>query len=86
MLKYFNIESVKIACWVNSSDFGAHKQSLVFIHGSGSDHSAWSRQYARLHKRYNVVAVDLPGHGHSGGRGEAEIASYVLWIKNCWTS
>jgi hypothetical protein len=35
MLKYFNIESTKIACWVNNSDFDARKQSLVFIHGSG---------------------------------------------------
>ena len=60
MLKYFNIESVKIACWINSSDFGAHKQSLIFIHGSGGDHSLWSLQYAKLHKHYNIVAVDHP--------------------------
>jgi len=81
MLKYFNIESVKIACWVNNSDFNAHKQSLVFIHGSGSDHSAWSHQYARLHKKYNIVAIDLPGHGRSGGNGEADMGDYCLWVK-----
>ena len=61
MLKYFDIESTKIACWVNGSDFDVQKQSLMFIHALGSDHSAWSHQYGRLHKQYNIVAIDLPG-------------------------
>jgi len=81
MLRYFNIESIKIACWVNNSNFDARKQSLFFIHGSGSDHSAWSHQYGRLHKKYNIVAVNLPGHGHSGGDGESDVARYCLWVK-----
>ena len=81
MLRYFNIESIKIACWVNNSDFDARKQSLVFIHGSGSDHSAWSNQYGQLHKKYNIVAINLPGHGHSGGGGEADVGDYCLWVK-----
>jgi pimeloyl-ACP methyl ester carboxylesterase len=81
MLKYFNIESTKIACWINSSDFGAHKQSLIFIHGSGGDHSLWSLQYAKLHKHYNVVAIDLPGHGHSQGSGESDVGNYCLWVR-----
>jgi pimeloyl-ACP methyl ester carboxylesterase len=81
MLKYFNIESTKIACWINSSDFGAHKQSLIFIHGSGGDHSLWSLQYAKLHKHYNIVAVDLPGHGHSQGSGESDVGNYCLWVR-----
>ena len=81
MLKYFNIESIKIACWVNNSNFDARKQSLVFIHGSGSDHSAWSHQYGRLYKKYNIIAINLPGHGHSGGGGEADVGDYCLWVK-----
>ncbi len=81
MLKYFNIESTKIACWINSSDFGAHKRSLIFIHGSGGDHSLWSLQYAKLHEHYNIVAVDLPGHGHSQGSGESEVGNYCLWVR-----
>jgi pimeloyl-ACP methyl ester carboxylesterase len=81
MLKYFNIESTKIACWINSSDFGAHKQSLVFIHGSGSDHSLWSLQYAKLHKQFNIVAIDLPGHGRSKGSGESDVEKYCLWVR-----
>ena len=81
MLKYFNVESSKIACWVNSSNFGAHEQSLFFIHGSGGDNSTWSHQYAALHKQYNIVAIDLPGHGSSEGNGKSDIESYCFWVK-----
>jgi pimeloyl-ACP methyl ester carboxylesterase len=81
MLRYFNIESIKIACWVNNSDFDARKQSLVFIHGSGGNHSAWSHQYGRLQKKYNIVAINLPGHGCSGGKGEKDVRRYCVWVK-----
>jgi pimeloyl-ACP methyl ester carboxylesterase len=81
MLKYFNIESSKIACWINESNFGEYKQSFVFIHGSGGDYSAWSHQYARLHKYYNILAIDLPGHGRSKGSGESDVGNYCLWVR-----
>jgi pimeloyl-ACP methyl ester carboxylesterase len=81
MIKYFNIESVKIACWVNKDKLDEEKTSLVFIHGSGGNHSIWSHQYGRLSKNYNIVAVNLPGHGHSGGKGEKDVESYGEWVK-----
>ncbi len=81
MLKYFHIESIKIACWIYGSVFDKEKPSLLFIHGSGSDHSAWSCQYARRHKQNNIFAIDLPGHGRSGGNGEADVEAYCLWVK-----
>jgi pimeloyl-ACP methyl ester carboxylesterase len=43
-----------------------NRTTLVFIHGAQHDHSVWilqSRYFA--HHGYNVVAVDLPGHGRS---------------------
>jgi pimeloyl-ACP methyl ester carboxylesterase len=82
MLKYFNVESTKISCWINSRDFGKHRQSMVFIHGSGSDHSVWSNQYAKLHKDYNILAIDLPGHGQSEGEAQVTIEDYCRWVKN----
>jgi len=81
MLKYFDIESTKIACWINGNNLDKKKPSLFFIHGSGSDHSAWSHQYARLRKNNNIFAIDLPGHGRSRGNGEADVESYCLWVK-----
>lgn len=81
MIKKFCIDDSEIACWVNPGDFGGYPQSLVFIHGSGSDHTCWAHQYSKLHKKFNIVAVDLPGHGSSAGKGENDVEQYCLWIK-----
>jgi pimeloyl-ACP methyl ester carboxylesterase len=43
-------------------------ETVLFIHGTGQDHTIWvlpTRYFARHGK--NVLAVDLPGHGRSGG-------------------
>lgn len=81
MLKKFNVKENKLTCWVNPRDFGAKAQSLVFIHGSGSNSSAWSHQYSKLHKFFNIAAVNLPGHGKSGGHGEKDIPRYAIILK-----
>ncbi len=78
MLKHFKVKENKVACWVNPDNFGAHEQSLVFIHGSGGNSSAWSYQYSKLHENYNIAAIDLPGHGQSDGHGEQDIQTYVF--------
>jgi len=82
MLKLFPVKENQIACWVNPQDFGAHRQALVFLHGSGSNSSVWSYQYAKLHRQFDVAAVNLPGHGASGGHGEQDIAGYVSHVKD----
>ncbi len=81
MIKKFRTDDIDIACWTNPADFGAHPLSLVFIHGSGNDHTCWSYQYSGLHKQFNILAVDLPGHGSSTGSGENDVEKYCLWIK-----
>lgn len=43
--------------------------SVCFIHGAAMDHSMWtlfSRYWAKA--GYNVVSIDLPGHGQSNGQ------------------
>lgn len=82
MLKKFKVKDNDVACWINPLDFGSHAQSLVFIHGSGGNSGAWSFQYAELHKFFNIAAVDLPGHGQSGGKGKQDIHDYVLDLRD----
>jgi pimeloyl-ACP methyl ester carboxylesterase len=79
MLKYFDIDSAKIACLMGKSDSDMHK-SLIFIHGSGGDHTAWLNQYAQLRDKYNMAMIDLPGHGRSEGKGERHVKDYSVWI------
>jgi pimeloyl-ACP methyl ester carboxylesterase len=53
---------------------------VVFIHGAGMDHSVWalqSRWFA--HHGFNVLAVDLPGHGRSEGPALTSIGAMADW-------
>jgi pimeloyl-ACP methyl ester carboxylesterase len=68
-------------CYTNNRDIDPAKESVVFIHGSGLEHSVWtmaSRHFAR-HGR-NVIAVDMPGHGRSGGTALTSIEAMADWI------
>jgi pimeloyl-ACP methyl ester carboxylesterase len=49
---------------------------LVFIHGAGGTHLHWPPQVRRLVGQ-RVFALDLPGHGRSGGVGSQSIADYA---------
>jgi pimeloyl-ACP methyl ester carboxylesterase len=57
------------------------KETVIFVHGAGQDHSIWvlpTRYFAR-HDR-NVLAVDLPGHGRSGGPPLESIQEIAHWL------
>ncbi len=48
---------------------------LVLIHGAGGNHLYWPPEIRRL-SGYRVLAIDLPGHGKSTGRGYQSIVAY----------
>ena len=81
MIHLREIEGRRIACWVNNGSFLPDRRTLVFIHGSGGDHTSWIQQYTPLKGVFNIAALDLPGHGRSEGPGEQEVAAYVEWVK-----
>ena len=57
------------------------KPTVVFVHGAAHDHSVWllqSRYYA--HHGRNVLAIDLPGHGRSGGAALASVEAIADWL------
>jgi pimeloyl-ACP methyl ester carboxylesterase len=62
--------------------FDAGLPTVVFIHGAQNDHSVWglqSRWFA--HHGCGVLAVDLPGHGRSGGAPLPSIEDLADWIE-----
>lgn len=60
--------------YTGGKDFDPAKPTLVFIHGVLNDHSVWILQSRYLaHHGWNVLAIDLPGHGKSGGEPPASV-------------
>jgi len=54
---------------------------LILIHGAGMDGTVWQLQSRYIsHRGVKVLAVDLPGHGHSDGEALASIADMADWI------
>ena len=57
--------------------------NLVFVHGSGQSRLTWTQQSRKAaYRGYNVLALDLPGHGHSTGEALATIEAQADWIIN----
>ena len=62
--------------------FDQAKPTLVFIHGVLNDHSVWILQTRYLaHHGFNVLAVDLPGHGRSGGDAPASVEEAAQFVE-----
>ncbi len=57
---------------------------VLFCHGSGGSSSHWKFQ-KRLSDRIRSIAVDLPGHGQSGGVAENNVSSYREVLKTLVT-
>jgi pimeloyl-ACP methyl ester carboxylesterase len=57
------------------------RETVIFVHGAGQDHSIWvlPSRYFSGHDR-NVIAVDLPGHGRSGGAPLRTIEAIADWL------
>ena len=64
----FNLPTGDVYAYTGSRPTIEGSPTLLLVHGAANDHSVWalqSRYFA--HHGWNVLAVDLPGHGRSGG-------------------
>lgn len=64
---------------LNFTDSKTNAIPLFLIHGAGGSHLHWSPQL-RHAKDLRVIAVDLPGHGKSGGAGRESLEEYAKAI------
>lgn len=55
------------------------KAPLILIHGAGGSYLHWPSEIRRMSGE-NTLAIDLPGHGKSGGEGEQTIDAYVQTV------
>ena len=78
---YRDITGKTVFFGTGSAAHGKNQPSIVFIHGAAMDHTVWTlpaRYFAR--HDFNVVAVDLPGHGRSSGPALKSIAGISDWL------
>jgi pimeloyl-ACP methyl ester carboxylesterase len=57
------------------------RATILFVHGAGMDHSVWPLQARHFaYRGWNALAVDLPGHGRSGGELLGTIPAMADWL------
>ena len=75
-------QSYDTYAYTGGKPFDASKPTLIFIHGVLNDHSVWILQTRYLaHHGFNVLAVDLPGHGRSAGEAPASVEAAADFIE-----
>jgi pimeloyl-ACP methyl ester carboxylesterase len=76
-----SVDGNRVFAATGGRPFDAAQPTVLFIHGAGLDHTVWALQtrYFAHHGR-SVLAVDLPGHGRSGGGLMHSITELAAWI------
>ena len=72
---------------VHASDAGqgidSKKDTIIFLHGSGLSHIVWSlAEQFFSNKSFNVLSIDLPGHGNSDGPCLETIEKIADWLES----
>lgn len=66
---YITVNQQRIYAYTGGKPLREGLPTIVFIHGVLNDHSVWILQSRYLaHHGWNVLAIDLPGHGKSEGK------------------
>ena len=63
-------------------DIDPKKPSILLMHGSGLSHIVWSlHEQFYASQGFNVLSVDIPGHGNSDGPSLKSIEEISDWIR-----
>jgi len=78
---YFDVNGKRAFASTGGKPFDSSHPAVVFLHGSGLDHTFWalhSRFFA--FRKYSVLAPDLPGHTNSEGPPLPTIEDMATWL------
>ncbi len=77
-MKEFQLENTPITYYIDDS---ANKEWVVFIHAAFVDHRMFQKQFEYFSGKYNLLAVDILGHGNSTkARKGDSIEKMSYWI------
>ena len=64
-------------------DIDKKKSTILLMHGSGLTHIVWSlHEQFYVSQGFNVLSIDLPGHGNSEGPSLKSIEEISDWVKS----
>jgi pimeloyl-ACP methyl ester carboxylesterase len=75
-----SVQGADAYCYTGGKAFNPAQPTVMFIHGAQNDHSVWALQTRYFaHHGFNVLAVDLPGHGRSKGAAMNSVEKMAAW-------
>ena len=75
------VQGLDAYCYTGGKPFNAAQRTAIFIHGAQNDHSVWCLQTRYFaHHGFNVLALDLPGHGRSKGQACTSVEAMATWV------
>ena len=78
----FDIENKSVHASDAGQGINISKDTIVFLHGSGLSHIVWSlAEQFFSSKNFNVLSIDLPGHGNSEGPCLDSIEKIADWLE-----
>lgn len=78
---YFEVNGKQVFATTGGKAFDNSKPVVVFLHGSGFDHTVWNLQSRFFaFRNYAVLALDLPGHTNSEGPPLTSIEEMADWL------
>ena len=78
----FQLENKNIHASDSGQGIDTNKDTIVFLHGSGLSHIVWSlAEQFFSSKNYNVLSIDLPGHGISDGPCLDSVEKIADWME-----
>ena len=79
----FQLNDKKIHISDSGQGIDDQKETIVFLHGSGLSHIVWSlTEQFFSNKNFNVLSIDLPGHGSSDGPCLESIEKIADWLED----
>ena len=78
----FQVDNKNIFASDAGQGINKNKTTIVLLHGSGLSHIVWSltEQYLS-NKNFNILTIDLPGHGNSEGHCLKSIEEISDWLE-----
>ena len=78
----FELENKSVHASNAGKELDQKKETIIFLHGSGLSHIVWSLvEQFFSNKNFNVLSIDLPGHGNSEGPCLKTIEEIAEWLE-----